>query len=330
VLLAAATGCCCRAKPGTSNDAGGDPLAAGWHEQTMDVAGAERWYRYYVPSNAPSRPPVVVLLHGGKLSMRKMFESKVGGARGWRTLAEKEGFILVTPNGTQPKSGDTRGDDQMWNDLRSADAGRQSTSDDVRFISDLLDWAAATLHTDPRRAYVTGASNGGMMTYRLLVEIPERFAAAATFIATMPADLPRIKKPAQPVPLLISHGTKDPIIKWDGGNVPGGMRMASSADTLAWWIQANHANAEGEATEALPDTDPEDRCLIYRTLYPALDGGAPVLFYKVEGGSHAMPSREHTFRKGPIITRTMGLARDVEGAEIAWEFMKQFTIAGGK
>jgi polyhydroxybutyrate depolymerase len=306
--------------------AAAEPRAAGWHEQTMDVAGVERVYRCYVPSNAPAHPAVVVLLHGGQQSMREIFDNKVGGARGWLTLAEHEGFLLLTPNGTNPENGDTMGDDQIWNDLRAPDSKRRSTNDDVRFVGQLLDWAAATLGADTNRAYVTGASNGGMMTYRLLVDTPERFAAGAAFVAALPGDLTRAHQPARPVPLMIANATKDPMIKWEGGFAPGKLRIASTPDTLAWWIKANHANPDGAKEEALPDTDPKDKCRIYKTEYPALDGGAPVLFYRIEGGSHSMPSKQHLYREGPIIQKTLGLARDVEGAEIAWDFMKQFSL----
>ena len=35
----------------------------------------------------------------------------------WADVAETERFLLVVPNGTNPATGDTRGDRQSWNDL---------------------------------------------------------------------------------------------------------------------------------------------------------------------------------------------------------------------
>ncbi|MFH0907920.1 MAG: PHB depolymerase family esterase [bacterium] len=326
MLLATAGGRARQEEPVKVFDAGAGANAPGWHEQSIPVADTQRWYRYYLPTNAAASPAVVVLLHGGTMSMRKQFERRVGGAHAWIEIADKEGFILLVPNGTNPETGDTRGDEQNWNDLRAEGSGRHARNDDVKFIRDLLDWTIATLHANPRRVYVTGASNGGMMTYRMVIDASDRIAAAAAFIATLPADLPGMKQPARPVPLMIVNGTDDPIMKWGGGHIPaGGPDQSSTPDTVAWWIKADHATTNGVTTEALPDTDPKDHCRVYRTLYPPESGGAPVLFYKIEGGGHAMPSREHQFREGPIIQKAFGLPRDVEGADLAWTFMKGFT-----
>lgn len=303
---------------------GRNPREPGWHERSIRSGGLERWFRYLVPSNAPAHPATVLLLHGGTQGMKQMFQAKDGGAQAWIGLAEANGFLLVTPNGVNAENGDPRGDHQNWNDLRPEGSKRRSTADDLAFIRSLLDWLHANCATDERRVYVTGASNGGSMTFRLVLELPDRFAAAAAFVATLHSS-GDLKPPARPVPLMIVNGTEDPVVKWAGGPVPGGgPKQMSTPDTVAWWVRANHAEQAGGISEGLPDTDPKDKCRIFRTLYPAGKSGAPVLFYRIEGGGHAMPSREHRFREGPILQNVLGIPRDAEGAELAWEFMKPF------
>lgn len=331
-MLAAGLVLCLAGCAGTAKRAAGElphfetePRAPGWHETGIETGGITRWFRYFVPSNLPPRPAAVLVLHGSKQGMRPMFTARDGGARAWIGLAETDGFLLVAPNGVNVENGDTRGESQNWNDLRPAGTKRRSTADDIAFIGALLDWLQTTCATDPRRVYVTGASNGGAMTYRLVLAMPERFAAAAAFVATLPAG-GGLTPPSRPVPLLIANGTADPIVKWDGGPVPGGGPVQlSTPETVAWWVKANRARMAPVAAEQLPDTDPKDRCRIVRELHPAGEGGAPVLFYRIEGGGHAMPSRLHGYREGPLVQDLLGIPRDAEGAALAWDFMKQFT-----
>jgi len=300
--------------------------AGDWTEASLRVGTLERWYRVYRPRDLPARSPVVVLLHGGTQSMRKLFTPRAGGTRAWPDLADREQFLLVVPNGVNRETGDTRGDQQNWNDLRPAGSDRESEADDVTFLLQLLDEVQRTAQTDPRRVYVTGASNGGMLTFRLLIEAPERFAAGAAFIAALPQGV-SLPTPAQPTPLLIANGTEDPLVAWAGGAMRGGRgKLLSVPDTLDWWIRANHAERTGAREERLPDHDRRDECRIVRIRYPANSAGAPVEFLKIIGGGHALPSRQHELPDSRLVRRMIGpLCRDAEGAELAWEFFKPFT-----
>lgn len=295
-----------------------------WREQSLDVGGATRWFRVYETRADMAGAPAVVVLHGGAQSMRKIFERGAGGSQAWRDVAEREGLLLLVPNGTSVTTGDTRGDQQTWNDVRPPGARRVSEADDVAFIGAMLDWAESRYRIDPQRIYVTGASNGGMMTYRLLIEAPGRFAAGAAFIAALPADSPQVKPPPRPTPLLIANGTADPLVPWEGGDrMNAGFTVLSAEATAAWWVRAAGADASRASSEALPDLAPDDGCRIHRTTFPARAGGAPVAFYRVEGGGHAMPSMRYPLPDTPRVRRLIGNAcTDAEGAELAWEFMR--------
>ncbi len=291
-----------------------------WRESSLRAGELTRWYRVYVPGSLPEKTPVVLLLHGGLQSMRRIFSSGAVATNEWADVAETERFLLVVPNGTNPATGDTRGDRQSWNDGRVVDSPVEPRVDDVAFLTELLGRIERDYSIDGGRIYVTGASNGGMMTFRLLMEVPERFAAGVAFIANLPVDGPVIQKPALPTPLLIANGTKDPVVKWEGGEILEGYGFVRSVEaTVAWWVDANHARPENPLSEYLPDLDPTDPCRVLRTTYAAKENGAPVVFYTLEGGGHVMPSRKHII---PDSFPNRPVCRDVEGARLAWVFMK--------
>ncbi len=304
------------------------PAAAGqWEEAALDVAGTQRWYRLYQPDRLRAHAPLVLSLHGGTGSMHTIDH---GPSHGWVRLADQHGFALLVPNGTNMKTGDNRGRQQFWNDLRADPKESQTQADDLNFISALLEKVSAQLSIDTGRVYVTGNSNGGLMTYRLVMEMPQRFAAAAAFIAHLPVDGQRVHAPQRPVPLLIWSGTEDKLMKYEGGEIPPHKGLMRSArDNLAWWLAANRARRDGVEARLLPDLDPRDGCRVWHKFHPAAQpGGAPVSFFLGEGGGHAMPSQhDYGSEGGPFYKMLVGrTCKDVDGADIAWEFMREYRL----
>lgn len=133
---------------------------------------------------------------------------------------------------------------------------------------------------------------------------PTPCRGVAAFIANLPVEAKLLRQPARSVPLMIWSGTGDRLMKYNGGEIPGGRGWVRSVpETVAWWVQANRADASKAQTVALPDVDPNDGCRIHGTRYPALADGAPVLFYLAEGGGHTMPTQSETFSGGALSTR---------------------------
>ena len=300
-------------------------LPDGWTEARMTYDGLIRWYRIYLPDPMPEKAPLVLYLHGGTLSMRSLFSPLADSSQSWFDIAREEGVILVVPNGTNPENGDTYGDDQVWNDLRPDQAAGQSRVDDVGFLLALLDAVSAEYPVDPNRVYVTGASNGGMMTYRMLLEAPERFTAGAAYIANLPAFDEPLPTPSQPVPIMIANGTEDPLMPYGGGVVAKNRGVViSTRETVDWWIEADQADRDGILTFDLPDLNPEDGCRIKEEVYPAGPGGAEVRLYIVEGGGHTLPSlkRQGLFQR--LASRLLGpVCQDVDGVRLAWDFFSE-------
>jgi polyhydroxybutyrate depolymerase len=299
--------------------------ALGLVEKSIEIGGMARWFLVQPPPDATRAAPVLLVLHGGTQSMRRLFATSAGATRGWPDLARRENVLLLVPNAVNAETGDAKSDDQNWNDLREGVA-RNSDADDVGFLLRLIDWAAQNYNTDASRVYITGASNGGIMTFRMLMQAPEQFAAGAAFVAALPDDDAGFMKPARPTPLMIANGTQDPLMKWGGGRVAGGRGVTMSvADTVKWWLAANNAEPAPVEILKLPDNDPGDNCTIERTSYRAGANGAPIVTYTMNGGGHNIPSAKYELPDTWAVRWFIGpVCRDVEGVELIWAFLSQF------
>ncbi len=293
-----------------------------WIEQSLSVGEDKRWYRVLKPKGFRPGQPAVVVLHGGTLSMRRLFDGNTNASKHWQTLSQREGVLLIVPNGTNPRTGNTKGDRQNWNDLRT-DASNPEL-DDVQFIAQLVKKLQSEYRFDSKRVYVTGASNGGMMTFRLLIEKPDLFAAGVAFIASMPADYSGIQRPKPATPLLMCNGTADPLVKWSGGKVALNRGSTCSIDAaVAWWAKTNNCRPK-PATVKMKDRDTQDGCRMVRQIYDPQKDGADFEFIKIENGGHTLPSRNYSLPDNRLVKRLIGtMCRDVEGVELAWQFMKK-------
>ncbi len=312
-----------RAAPKRSAVPSATALASmGLQERSLRVGALERKFLILPPSD-PTRPArVLIVVHGGTQSMRRIFAPDVGATLGWPALARRENVLLIVPNATNAETGDPNSDDQTWNDLRQ-NVVRETKADDVGFISALVDWAHRTYRTDRSRTYVTGASNGGMMTFRLLMEVPHKFAAGAAFAAALPADASRVRRPTLTTPLMIANGTLDPLVKWKGGAIAGGRgEMQSVPDTMRWWVTANQANPNADPVLLLPNNDLNDKCIIEQQTYAAGNNGAPVVAITMRGGGHTIPSAKFPIPDNWLVRRFIGpVCRDIEGTDFIWTFL---------
>lgn len=288
----------------------------------LQSGGLTRHFMVHQPKNLGAKAPVVILLHGGGGSMRRNFIFPTTAQ--WLTLADQHGFLLISPNGVSPKTGDTDGNQQTWNGLRPGKDRRRSSADDVSFIESVIDWAAQNHNIDRDRVYVTGASNGGELVFRLLIERPTLFAAGVANIASLPAiEVPR---PEQGTPIMMINGTEDPLMPWEGGPVRGVAEpVRPIPETVEYWIEVNNADREAAVTTELPDRAPNDGCRITATAYPQEPNGKPVvLFYVMEGGGHSTPFP----REAPMPRRMRellgNLCEDVDGTALAWDFMEEY------
>jgi len=284
--------------------------------ETLSFHGKARTYAVYVPDSLALPAPLVLLLHGGGGSVEGAWAQEAG--RTWRRLADAHGFVLALPQGRPDPSNPEA---HHWNDCRTGIANRQAASllDDVGFIDALIDALDDQHGLDLRRVYATGASNGGMMSYRLAFELGGRLAAIGAVIANLPAPS-ECGVPTTPIPVLMMNGTQDPLMPHEGGCVASRRcdrgRVLSTQETVEVWVALNGASPIPQI-EPLPDRDKRDGSAVTRLNYPNVTGPEVVL-YRVDGGGHTVPGNERV----PFGRRlVVGLKnRDIDGPVEIWRF----------
>lgn len=300
---------------------GGMPARAGtfFESESLTHDGATRWYDLYVPDGLGETPvPLLVVLHGGTLSNDSL---RVGAALRLRSLADAERFVIALPNGTSSADGTSGPSGSFnWNDCRTDGGPATTDANDTGFIATLIDTISARLPIDAERVYVAGASNGGMMAYRLALELSDRIAAIAVAVANLPVNSECADAPSEPLSVLIMNGTADPIMPWAGGQVGGNRGLVMSAeDTRDFWRERLGTDAVPQHTDH-PDLDPNDTGTVASDRYTGGRQGSEVLFYTVTGGRHDAPS---------IAYPGSGGNHDVEAVDEFWRFLSVQRRSGG-
>src|SRR5437660_10240743 len=244
--------------------------------EKIQVGGTVRTYLLHVPASYEKGKPLPLLLvfHGGRTRAQNMVSYT-----GMSDLADREGFIVVYPGGT----------DKFWNDGRK----NAPQADDVGFIRTLIDHLEKTLSIDHHRIYATGISNGGMFTQRLACELSSTIAAIASVAASMPEDFAVQCKPSAPISVLMIHSTEDPLVPYRGGELSVGSvgiggRVLPVADTIKSWVAHDRCSTK-PVTELMPDKDTQDGTRVRREAYSQCIAGTDVVLYTVEGGGHTWP-----------------------------------------
>jgi polyhydroxybutyrate depolymerase len=248
------------------------PLA-GDHKGKLRVGALERYYSLHVPQAAgKDKPAVVIVLHGALSNAWSVgFDSDMSG------YADRQGFIAAYPCGTG------LGPRQLlfWNAGACCGPALSNQVDDVDFVRKLIELLKTKYNVDPDRIYVAGASNGGMMAYRLAVELSDPIAAIGSVDGCM---FPQSKRPTSPVSVIEFHGTADPVIPYDGGTgtwfVYKVRSVPPAAETMAYWINHNHCR-----TTAVKEESPN----VTRETYIGGDQGSAVALVTIRGGRHTWP-----------------------------------------
>lgn len=170
--------------------------------QSITVGDRRRTF-LHVPARAPrAEAPLLVALHGTTqqgATMRRF------GGRTLDDLAARTGSELVYLDGFR----------RAWNDGRrvATSAAQRLGVDDVGFVR-------AVIERFDRPALVVGYSNGGQLVHRLLRQTRGLLAGATVIAAGLPAKEDSVLGDVAPddVPVLIFHGSADPIVPYAGGD----------------------------------------------------------------------------------------------------------------
>jgi poly(3-hydroxybutyrate) depolymerase len=268
-------------------------------EITFTVANRDR---RAVIVNAPvdeTKRPAVIVLHGGLGSAARMRANS-----GFDAVARMHGFMVVYAEGTT-----IGGDRHAWN-TGSLLRRLVQDADDIAYFDTLIDTLVREHGADPSRVYMTGGSNGGMMTFTYAVTRPERLAAAAPVVASM---FTFDSQPSVPLPILIINGAEDDEVPIAGGMSRNPfVRRGQQApfkpldEVVRFWVEANGSQAEPTV---------EIRGTVTTTTHAAKPDGALTEFVVDSAGGHGWPGSKPR-REGATPISSFS------GAERVWEFFR--------
>jgi polyhydroxybutyrate depolymerase len=213
-------------------------------------------------------------------------------------LGPERGYAVVTP--------DALGEPREWNMF-----GDPARGDDFDFALSLIAELSETLCVDTDRIYADGHSNGSAFVAFLSCREPRPLAAVALVSATVPTDCGG-EGPARSV--IAVHGTADPLVPYDGGDMPGGQGVPGAPGAM---------QATAEALGCDPATEEAPMEGVERTTYAGCRDGAEVVLDTIVGGKHLWPGGQGAARDAG----TSQAALDYPASEAILDFFDRHSLA---
>ncbi|HEV7361525.1 MAG TPA: PHB depolymerase family esterase [Mycobacterium sp.] len=264
---------------------------------TFRSGGMDRTYLMHVPPGDPVG--LVLSLHGGGGSGK--------GQRGltdFDAVADAHNLLVVYPDGY----------DKSWADGRGASPADRRHIDDVGFLVGLAGKLRNDYNIAPGHVYATGMSNGGFMSNRLACDRADVFSAIAPVAGTLGVGV--ACNPSQPVSVWEAHGTADPLVHFNGGDVRGrgGLSHSISAKSMVdKWRSVDGCEGDPVA-EVLPNVG--DGTVVHRYDSTACAASTEVVFYQIDNGGHTWPGGKQYLPKAVIGATT----RALDGSEAIAQF----------
>lgn len=308
----------------------GNPITLDWEgfyqpgmyvEAKIWFEGAWQTYYYYVPSSYDgSKPvPLVVELHGGWCTGAALWV----GTRTDR-LAEKEGFIVVSPN---------------WG------AGMPPYIVNVTgYVAEIINAMEANFNIDPRRIYMWGPSGGGWLTGHFVLNYPGRIAGIGLVSGSISL-LERVVTKGEkmrPMTVVMFAGTKEsigmpPLVGWNDLTVWNHAVAAKliqnfhcdpTPQITDWGSSTNMSNLD---LDELPYwTSVEDAILISQEFpthviqYTWTGGiyGSEVIVYDIIGGGHVWPGGTQYVSLEQVGAETYV----IDATELLWKHLSKHAL----
>lgn len=306
----------------------GDAPAAGTGNRTMTVAGVERTYRLHLPDavSADEPLPLVFDLHG--LTQPADVQAATSA---WEELADREGIVVVTPQGLGPMV--------HW----EANLDIQP-SVDVEFLLGIIDEVGEATCLDTARVYAGGISNGGLMASALACHASDRIAAVGLVSGVQfPEDAAEC--PAErAVPVIAFYGTADSVLPYEGGlgaalGLLSGQPVESTTTTAAADPATDGKRSVDEVfvdwtAFAGCDPDPTAEAVsdeVERRAWTGCRDGAEIELWVIEDGGHNWPGSEAMAalgeggQAGALLGRT---TMDISATAEMWEFYSRHPLEG--
>lgn len=258
--------------------------------------GLYRKFRLYVPSiyNPSNQVPLILNLHGYTSN-----SAQQQAYANFMPIADTANFIVVSPDGTAPFGS------PFWN------AGFSSSAvNDVQFLSNLIDSVKATYNINLNRVYSCGMSNGGIMSYYLACNLPNRITAIASVTGTMLKAWSNCA-PNRPFPVMQIHGTADATVPYAGNST------FEAIDTVVKKWQVYNSCSTTPITFSVANINLLDNSTAVRYLYNNGQSNSTVELFKVANGSHSWPGG------APVIANTN---QDFSASVEIWRFFRQYQL----
>jgi len=272
--------------------------------------GQERTYIIHLPptyyDKSATVKPLVIGLHGGFGDADNFRDQS-----GLNMKADAEDFIIVYPDGLEnPGSLDVR----SWNAGKCCGANALNLhTDDVGFISKLIDEMIAKYKVDPKRVYATGHSNGAMMCYTLADELSQKIAAIAPTCGNIQTS--NAYDPMRNVPVINVASKLDTNVKYLGGISTGPSGHYNPPTDSCLNVIAALAGCSTQKLEI--ETHSLYTVYEWKT---CSDPAFKIMLYLTEDGGHSWPGG----KKGWVGADAPSQA--FENNDVIWQFLKQYSL----
>ncbi len=300
--------------------AAGSAQAALQQQLSINTSGGTRDYIVAAPSGGAGGPrPLVLILHGHiGTAANALGQGKTPSPlSAWLNIADREKLLVVALQGLKGSD-----DHTGWHDCR-LDATEDPTTDDVGFVERVVNNLVQSGRADPHRVYIMGMSNGGMMSYRLALEMHPTPAAIAAVSSSMASQTACGETPPK-VSVLLINGTDDPIVPYGGGKV--GLRgyktgtVIGAEATRDFWLHTDGLADVPGIAYSFPHLSSSDSTRARKTTYGP-DSGPQVEMLTIQNGGHIEPSLIYHY--GWLYHQLVGTQNsDLESAEEAWSFFR--------
>ena len=189
-------------------------IGQGRRDFNFKFDGVDRNFVLSVPTGAVPAGgyPMVMMLHGTSGDGDKFYTIS-----GWKELGEKEKFISVFPSSLEFCFVGTQGFKNITSKWNNGEAQSvkcpnlvQDFKDDVKFLRKVVDTLKRLYTINNSKVYISGFSNGSVMTNKLAIEMSDVFSAAASSGGLM-SSLDSAK-PKRYIPIWETIGTHDAFL----------------------------------------------------------------------------------------------------------------------
>ncbi len=295
LLVLAAGGCRSNHAAGTSAP---HPIPVGQSSQTIEWGGVSRSFHLYRPQGLTGAAPLVVMLHGGFGT-----GAQAEWSYHWDSEADGGHFLVAYPDGLN----------RAWNAGTCCGEPHNTDVDDVGFIKTMVAAVEKQIPIDAGRIFVTGMSNGAMMSLRLGCQT-DLFTAIAPVAGTLVTACSR----AHPTSVLQIHGTADDRVPYNGG--PGKTFAANGAPRVNGPSVAS-VNAAWRSIDACsPPTSNTAGSVTTETA--ACPNGRTVELISIAGAGHQWPGGVPS----PLVENIAGIAAPstaLDATDTIWQFFHQ-------